>query len=52
MSLGLEVRASNSAAMTLYNEFGFQIVGRRPRYYADNKEDAVLMTHLLANLFG
>jgi len=40
----LEVRRSNQAAIQLYREFGFSIVGRRPRYYRDNDEDALLMT--------
>jgi ribosomal-protein-alanine N-acetyltransferase len=40
----LEVRRSNQAAIQLYGEFGFAIVGRRPRYYRDNDEDALLMT--------
>ncbi len=39
----LEVRASNHAAQALYRKFGFHDVGLRPRYYADNGEDAVLM---------
>lgn len=39
----LEVRASNHAAQSLYNKYGFVIVHRRPRYYYDNKEDALLM---------
>jgi ribosomal-protein-alanine N-acetyltransferase len=39
----LEVRPSNQAAQALYESFGFQKVGRRPRYYADNQEDAMLM---------
>ena len=39
----LEVRASNEAAQALYRKLGFHDVGRRPRYYADNGEDAVLM---------
>ena len=39
----LEVRASNSAAINLYRRFGFEIAGRRLRYYRDNNEDAVLM---------
>lgn len=39
----LEVRPSNEAALALYASFGFQKVGQRPRYYADNQEDAVLM---------
>lgn len=40
----LEVRQSNQAAIQLYREFGFSVVGRRPRYYRDNDEDALLMT--------
>jgi ribosomal-protein-alanine N-acetyltransferase len=40
----LEVRVSNQAAVNLYHKFGFQIVGKRPRYYHDNGEDALLMT--------
>ncbi len=40
----LEVRVSNEAAVSLYHKFGFRIVGRRPRYYRDNDEDALLMT--------
>lgn len=40
----LEVRVSNEAAVNLYRKFGFRIVGRRPRYYRDNDEDALLMT--------
>jgi len=40
----LEVRASNSAAQALYHKYGFNQVGIRRGYYADNKEDAILMT--------
>jgi ribosomal-protein-alanine N-acetyltransferase len=40
----LEVRASNLAAQHLYSGFRFRIVGRRPRYYHDNYEDAFIMT--------
>jgi ribosomal-protein-alanine N-acetyltransferase len=39
----LEVRASNSAALTLYGSLGFTELDRRARYYADNDEDAVVM---------
>lgn len=39
----LEVRTSNHAARNLYHRFGFEVVGRRSRYYRDNHEDAVLM---------
>jgi ribosomal-protein-alanine N-acetyltransferase len=40
----LEVRAGNEAAQALYQKYGFEVVGRRERYYKDNNEDAVLMT--------
>ena len=40
----LEVRASNEAARSLYRKYGFQDVGVRKRYYADNNEDAIIMT--------
>jgi len=40
----LEVRASNTAAQSLYHKYGFTQVGLRHGYYSDNKEDAVLMS--------
>ncbi len=40
----LEVRRGNQPAITLYEQFGFQVAGIRPRYYKDNGEDALLMT--------
>lgn len=40
----LEVRAGNLAALQMYGTLGFEVVGRRPRYYHDNNEDALLMT--------
>jgi [ribosomal protein S18]-alanine N-acetyltransferase len=39
----LEVRASNEAAVALYNKLGFTPAGKRPNYYADNGEDALVM---------
>src|SRR3954469_17708498 len=39
----LEVRKSNTGALALYEVFGFRSAGVRPRYYADNGEDAVIM---------
>jgi ribosomal-protein-alanine N-acetyltransferase len=39
----LEVRVSNLPALALYCALGFTESGRRPRYYADPVEDAVLM---------
>ncbi|HSM38624.1 MAG TPA: hypothetical protein VK838_04760, partial [Candidatus Limnocylindrales bacterium] len=40
----LEVRVSNVAAQALYRRFGFEAGGRRPRYYTDDGEDALVMT--------
>jgi ribosomal-protein-alanine N-acetyltransferase len=40
----LEVRVSNVAAQSLYKKYGFAKVGRRPRYYSDRGEDALIMT--------
>ncbi|HLC06047.1 MAG TPA: ribosomal protein S18-alanine N-acetyltransferase [Anaerolineales bacterium] len=40
----LEVRVSNTTAIDLYRKTGFEVVGRRPGYYRDNGEDALLMT--------
>lgn len=40
----LEVRASNEAAIALYQQLGFAAVGRRPHFYRRPTEDAVLMT--------
>jgi ribosomal-protein-alanine N-acetyltransferase len=45
-ALCLEVRAGNAPALALYLQYGFEIVGRRRRYYADG-EDAVLMERVL-----
>ncbi|MGB6689291.1 MAG: GNAT family N-acetyltransferase [Terracidiphilus sp.] len=39
----LEVRAANRSALALYLSLGFAESGRRPRYYVDPVEDAVLM---------
>ena len=43
VSVTLEVRPSNTAARALYDRFGFQIVGVRPKYYSQPVEDALLM---------
>ena len=40
----LEVRERNEAALNMYRKFGFEVAGRRPKYYKDNGEDAILMT--------
>ena len=39
----LEVRPSNTEARTLYESFGFRVVGRRRGYYYDTGEDAIVM---------
>ena len=40
----LEVRASNEGAIALYTSLGFTPCGVRKNYYANPREDAVLMT--------
>ena len=40
----LEVRASNETAQELYKKYGFRVVGRRPRYYSSDGEDAIIMS--------
>lgn len=39
----LEVREQNAAARALYQGFGFAEAGRRPGYYAEEGEDALIM---------
>jgi len=45
--LWLEVRRSNERAIRLYQRCGFVFAGRRPGYYVDPTEDAVLMRYRL-----
>jgi ribosomal-protein-alanine N-acetyltransferase len=40
----LEVRAQNIAAQKLYQACGFEVIGRRRRYYKAPVEDALLMS--------
>ena len=42
-SLALEVRASNVPAIGLYEKMGFRQVGRRPNYYRNPREDALIL---------
>lgn len=39
----LEVRAASESAIGLYRGLGFVSVGRRPKYYSEPVDDAVLM---------
>ena len=39
----LEVRASNAAALALYERLGFRISARRPGYYTNPQEDALIL---------
>jgi [ribosomal protein S18]-alanine N-acetyltransferase len=40
----LEVRSGNQAAQALYEKTGFKAIARRPDYYSDPREDAVVMS--------
>lgn len=42
-SLTLEVRVSNESAKAMYHKLGFLEVGRRPKYYFDPREDALIL---------
>ena len=41
--LTLEVRISNQPAIALYEKLGFAQVGKRPNYYRNPKEDALIL---------
>jgi [ribosomal protein S18]-alanine N-acetyltransferase len=43
----LEVRAGNFAARTLYERCGFSVIARRPNYYSEPVEDALVMSFVL-----
>ena len=51
-SYTLEVRPSNTQAISLYERFGFRSAGTRRRYYQDNGEDALIMWRTPATLNG
>ncbi len=42
--ISLEVRESNTAAITLYEKCGYENVGKRPAFYENPREDAIIMT--------
>ena len=45
--INLEVRFSNEPAIKLYESQGFLVVGQRPNFYHNPKEDALLMKRIL-----
>ena len=49
-NIWLEVRRSNSPAKHLYEKFGFEAVGCRPRYYNVTNEDAIIMALTLTEM--
>ena len=50
-SVYIEVRPTNETAIALYRKSGFQLLGRRPAYYPETGEDALVMVkHLKENL--
>ena len=42
-SMTLEVRISNTVAQNLYTSMGFEVAGRRKKYYTDTGEDGLIM---------
>jgi len=40
----LEVRPSNTPALAMYNRMGFWQIGKRPNYYPDTREDALVLS--------
>ncbi len=46
-SVALDVRVSNSGAIALYKGLGFEIAGKRPRFYRTPPEDAYVMVKQL-----
>ena len=44
----LEVRESNAHAQGLYDSLGFRPVGKRPGYYSDTGENALIMVKELS----
>ncbi|HIA04130.1 MAG TPA: ribosomal-protein-alanine N-acetyltransferase, partial [Myxococcales bacterium] len=50
--ISLEVRRSNEAAMALYEGMGFLPVAVRPKYYAHDNEDAIVMQRSIEAIHG
>ena len=48
-AITLEVRRSNTEALSLYAKYGFTERGIRKNYYDESHEDAVIMTKELSN---
>jgi [ribosomal protein S18]-alanine N-acetyltransferase len=51
----LEVRISNIPAISFYRKLGFTMVGKRPRYYPETGEDALVMMkqiHKIKSIFN
>ena len=46
--ISLEVRESNTAAISLYESLGFEEMGRRKNFYRRPPEDALIMTKVFA----
>jgi ribosomal-protein-alanine N-acetyltransferase len=49
----IEVRDGNEPARNFYANMGFQVIGRRRKYYIDTGEDAfVMVLSLRAGMYG
>lgn len=47
IEISLEVRASNTSAIAVYDRLGFERVGERDSYYLDNGEEALIYKLIL-----
>ncbi|MBF0848847.1 ribosomal-protein-alanine N-acetyltransferase, partial [Streptococcus danieliae] len=45
----IEVRKSNKAAIKVYERVGFELIGKREKYYQNNGEDALIMIRNFEN---
>ncbi len=50
--VSLEARVSNTGAVALYEGLGFREAGRRPGFYSNPKEDALILTKFLKRACG